>query len=98
MTALLLTAFKFVAIVRGNTVSEGIGVRRGGGRFHEEIELSTDWNVPGQKGSLGYRIEDPARDVFHASANSVEVTDELRATAALLDARPDRRWHPWERR
>lgn len=68
------------------------------GGFNEEIELSTKWNVPGKKGSLGYKIDDPARDVFHASANSVEVTDELRETAALLDARPDCRWQPWRRR
>ncbi len=65
------------------------------GGFNEEIELSTNWNVPGKTGSLGYRIDHPARDVFHASANSVAITDELRATAALLDARPDRRWQPW---
>lgn len=51
-----------------------------------------------QEGSLGYRIDDPARGVFNAGANSVVVTDELRATAALLDARPDRRWQPWGRR
>lgn len=68
------------------------------GGFNEEIELSTNWNVPGKEGSLGYRIDDPARGVFNAGANSVVVTDELRATAALLDARPDRRWQPWGRR
>lgn len=68
------------------------------GGFNEEVNVTPRWNIAGRKGRVGHRIDDPARDVFHASANSVEVTDELRATAALLDARPDRRWQPWSRR
>lgn len=68
------------------------------GRFNEAIESDTDGDGPGERCIVGYRIEDPAKGASEDGTTYVAMTDELRAAAALLDARADRRWQPWSRR
>ncbi len=68
------------------------------GRFNERIGLPASSGAAGQQGTVSFDITDRDGMVVRASESSAVITDDLRATAALLDARPERRWQPWGQR
>ncbi|MFC7751710.1 DUF6226 family protein [Tsukamurella soli] len=68
------------------------------GTFNEQITLPTHWNIAGGKASVHHQLAAPDGSYRESSEHSVTSTDELRAAAARLDARPDRCWQPWTRR
>lgn len=68
------------------------------GGVNERIVLPASTSDETQRGTVGLDITDSQGMIVRASESSIEVTDELRKTAAILDARPDRRWQPWSRR
>lgn len=68
------------------------------GLFNERIVLTSPPGAMAEQGRVGFDFFAENGDVVQTSESSVEVTDELCATAARLAARPGQRWQPWSRR